>query len=69
MNFDCWCAHWPGDPVITLIITMSMSSVSFNKPAPQTKKNYTGLNTLFLALFVVPMCLLEHEGSGKIKKV
>ena len=43
--------------------------VNLNKPEPQIKKNSTGRVTLFLALFVGPMCLLEHEGSGKIEKV
>ena len=39
------------------------------KPEHQNKKNCTGRITYFLASFVVPMCLLEHEASGKISKL
>ena len=62
----------PLPPVLTInirVVTYDDYSVSFSKPEPQIKENSTGRTTLFLAPFVVSMCLLEHEGSGKTGKV
>ena len=55
--------------VAHVLSASTRNSVSFNKPEPQIKENSTGRTTLSLAPFVVSMCLLEHEGSGKTNKV